>query len=112
MPHDTKRKYKPLKAYLTIRNSPIDGLGLFAIEHIPRYAELGISHVWSDVKIEGENWIRTPLGGFYNHNGIDPNCGSHEREVKGLRVKFLITKRDIAAGEEITARYTLYDPTK
>ena len=90
--------YRPLPKSLTIKNSSIDGLGLFATTDIPKKTSLGLSHI----KLNGE-YIRTPLGGFYNHSD-DPNC---ETYTKG-EFMFLKTIKDIKNNEEITAKYTLY----
>ena len=40
--------YKPLPDYVTIRESPIAGLGLFATKKIPAGTYIGIVHVMSD----------------------------------------------------------------
>ena len=90
--------YRPLPKSLTIKNSSIDGLGLFATTDIPKKTSLGLSHI----KVNGE-YIRTPLGGFYNHSD-DPNC---ETYIKG-EFMFLKTIKDIKKDEEISAKYTLY----
>ena len=37
--------YKPLPNYLTVRNSRIEGLGLFATQEIKQSTDLGISHI-------------------------------------------------------------------
>ncbi len=62
--------YKPLPTQLTIKNSPIEGLGIFATEDIKKNTFLGITHI-RDEQFENK-YIRTPLGGFYNHSN-DPN---------------------------------------
>jgi len=62
--------YKPLPKELTIKNSPIEGLGIFATEDIKKNTFLGITHI-RDEQFENK-YIRTPLGGFYNHSN-DPN---------------------------------------
>jgi SET domain-containing protein len=49
--------------------------------------------------------IRTPLGGFYNHSD-NPNCETYALEYLGYRKLRAI--KDIKAGEELTAYYTLY----
>lgn len=41
--------YKPLPSFLTIKNSPIHGLGLFATGNIPKGTLLGISHIHSSL---------------------------------------------------------------
>lgn len=97
--------YKPLPSYITIENSPIDGFGLFATEDIDANHVIGVTHVRDDRFQDG--YIRTPLGGFFNHS-TEPNCEVIE-EGDYLKLK---TLRKIKDGEELTATYTLYDPTK
>tara|TARA_R100000234_G_C4861696_1_gene119447 strand:- start:207 stop:500 length:294 start_codon:yes stop_codon:yes gene_type:complete len=93
--------YKPLPKSLTIAPSKISGLGLVAVENIPAQVELGISHVKNE-KFEN-GYIRTPLGGFFNHSE-NPNCDCY---ISGeyLRLK---TIKPIKAGEELTCYYWLY----
>ncbi len=62
--------YKPLPKTLTIKNSPIEGLGLFATDDIKRNSFIGVTHI-RDEQFENK-YIRTPLGGFYNHSN-EPN---------------------------------------
>lgn len=107
VPRTKEGHYVPLPDFLTIGCSRVHGLGLIATKPIKSGTVLGVTHVWSNIKIEDEHWIRTPLGGFYNHDQINPNCESKEEDGK----KYLVTICDIPAGEEITSRYTLYDPT-
>ena len=99
-----KKGYKPLHKSLTIKESEIEGLGLFAKENIPKGTDLGISHYhFVDTRI-----IRTPLGGFYNHSE-EPNCIKEESKVDNMLViclYHLVTLRDIKVGEEITVNYT------
>jgi hypothetical protein len=98
----TKHKfivYYPLPASLTIKESTIHGIGLFAIEVIPEGINLGVSHYFSTMHNE---LIRTPLGGFYNHSD-DPNCYS----LITTEFAELITLRDINAGEELTTFYSI-----
>tara|TARA_B100000131_G_scaffold50219_1_gene44844 strand:+ start:192 stop:485 length:294 start_codon:yes stop_codon:yes gene_type:complete len=93
--------YRPIPNNLTIRLSEIDGLGLFATKDIEKGYEFGISHV-SDDEFEG-GYIRTPLGGFFNHSD-DPNC---EAYIDGRFIRLKSTK-DIAKGDELTVKYWLY----
>ena len=58
--------YRPLPKQLTIKNSVIEGLGLFATESIKINSFIGITHI-RDEQFENK-YIRTPLGGFYNHS--------------------------------------------
>jgi len=58
--------YRPLPDGLTIKNSSIEGLGLFATKNIKKNTFIGVTHV-RDEQFENK-YIRTPLGGFYNHS--------------------------------------------
>tara|TARA_R110002020_G_scaffold58980_1_gene161317 strand:+ start:1628 stop:1966 length:339 start_codon:yes stop_codon:yes gene_type:complete len=104
--------YKPLPESLTISQSGVHGLGLFADQKIIQGTNLGMSHL----KI-GERIFRTPLGGFINHSNT-PNCVKAElrmtdEEMKGHAYNYkkwnLITIQDIRKGEELTVRYTFYN---
>ena len=98
--------YKPLPDSLTIKQSGINGLGLFAKEGIGQGTNLGMTHV----KFE-ETIFRTPLGGFINHSG-NANCVKVELRMTNDKLDYkkwnLITIRDIKEGEELTVRYTFY----
>ena len=91
--------YKALPYGLTIKESPIHGLGLFATEFIPMGTNLGRSHLKLYTEL-----IRTPLGAFYNHSD-EPNA---VKKPVGPNKWNLVTKRDIEPGEEITVKYTFY----
>jgi SET domain-containing protein len=97
--------YKPLPEYLTIKPSEIEGLGLFAIDDIDAKHDIGITHI-KDARFEN-GYSRTPLGGFFNHSET-PNCEVVYDELF-IRLK---TLTNIKAGEELTAKYTFYNPTK
>ena len=111
--------YQPLPDCLTIRESEIQGLGLFATEDIPEGTNLGIAHVLIPhaEDVFAQSYCRTPLGGFYNHSE-SPNCeitstikyfinsSSHNRLV--TTIMELYTKKDIKEGQELTSRYNLY----
>jgi len=58
--------YRPLPKELTIKNSAIEGLGLFATANIEANTFIGVTHI-RDEQFENK-YIRTPLGGFYNHS--------------------------------------------
>ena len=94
--------YRPLPRNLTIKQSGIEGLGLFSLVDYPALSELGISHI-KDERFEG-GYIRTPLGGFFNHSD-SPNC---EAYVDGDFIKLRSIKK-ILEGEELTVRYWLYE---
>jgi SET domain-containing protein len=94
--------YKPLPNYVTIRESPIAGLGLFATEKILAGTYIGIVHITNDSE---DNVIRTPLGGFGNHSDT-PNCFKIKLENNNSWIGAI---RDIEPNEEITWSYTLYE---
>ena len=102
--------YRPLPDSLTIQQSGINGLGLFAKEGIAQGTNLGMTHI----KLNG-NMVRTPLGGFINHSD-DANVVkvellmTNEGKIKFNYKKWnLVTLRDIKKGEELTVRYTFYN---
>ena len=129
--------YRPLPESLTIKKSPIEGLGLYAIKDIKANTYVGLTHIL-DERFEN-NYLRTPLGGFYNHSDNpniqrmvtnvlpklkfgDPAPNPDEQsEVKNIegsrehlypnvyaRFMYLVTIKDIKAGEELAANYNLY----
>jgi len=133
--------YRPLPKEITIKKSPIEGLGLFATRNIKKHSFIGITHV-RDEQFENK-YIRTPIGGFYNHSNepnvirmvsdllpklkfgdlVDPTKSINElgkgednvkhsfyhlQEKSDAKYMFLITVKDIKAGDEIRANYNLY----
>ena len=95
------KQFKPIPAYLTIKKSTIHGLGLFATEEIKEGVELGISHVQDDRFLHG--YIRTSLGGFFNHS-TTPNCEAvYENDFIKIRTLSIVN-----SGDEITVDYTLH----
>ncbi len=103
--------YKPLPEEVTISKSSIDGLGLFTKREIEEGHEFGITHVF-DIRFEN-GYIRTPLGGFINHN-TNPNCQLVEVNkdifpvTKDGKCLKLVSIRKIEQDEEITTKYSLY----
>ena len=96
--------YNPLPESLTIKQSGINGLGLYAQEGIAQGTNLGTTHI----KIE-DDIIRTPLGGFINHSNT-PNVVKVElRDEKYTKKWSLVALRDLKKGEELTIRYTFYN---
>ena len=94
--------YRPLPDYLTIRESEIDNLGLFSLVGIDKGVNAGITHVLDPVT---NKLYRTPLGGFINHSE-EPNA----KIVEVQRIRYLYFLRDIKPNEEITVKYTMYNP--
>ena len=123
-----KKNYRPLSYDLFIEESLIDGQGLFASTDIPKGTDLGISHVEIEKdKMSPKELIRTPLGGFINHQPLitrviridedtsktvevsGPNCERKKNRPDGNKTEYnLITRKDIKAGEELTLEYNLY----
>ena len=133
--------YRPLPKQLTIKDSPIEGLGLYAKEDIKKNSFIGITHI-RDEQFENK-YIRTPLGGFYNHSDhpniirmvsdvlprlnfgdqVDPNTDKkvikdekndrenmyyNLHEKSDAKYMFMITIKDVKAGQELVANYNLY----
>jgi len=94
--------YKPLPNGVTIKESPIEGLGLFATEKIPVNTLIGRIHVPNEKEEDG--YFRTPLGGFGNHSD-DPNCTKLLMEDGSW---WIVANQDIMAGEELCWTYSLY----
>ena len=101
--------YRPLPSSLTIGNSAIHGLGVFAVEIIPPHTSLGMSRIKASYPGDDEEWIRTPLGGFINHSE-EPNCIA--RFFKGNAGEYMnvYTIGRILPGQELSLKYTLYTP--
>ena len=96
--------YRPLPSFLTVKPSSVEGLGLFAVESIRKSVNLGTSHV-ADRHFKN-GYIRTPLGGFINHSNT-PNC----KTLLEGRIISIITLTNIIEGEELTLKYTFYNPS-
>ncbi len=94
--------YKPLPDFLEIRRSEVDGLGLFTKEPLLKDTELGITHIRDDRFENG--YIRTPLGGFFNHSE-KPNCEAYIEEDL-IKLK---TIKEVEKDKELTAYYWLYN---
>lgn len=110
-------RYPRLSKYKTKAKRGISGIGLFALEDIPR--DSFIVEYWGEIvsenkanEVGGKYLFRlengdTILGNhkeniarFLNHS-CRPNC---EAEMDGRRI-FIYTKRAVKAGEELTYDY-------
>jgi len=103
--------YNPLPKSLTIKKSKIHGLGLFAEKDIPAETNLGLTHIKHTTF--PQNWLRTPLGGFYNHSDA-PNCVLIKATIGSFwkpwqEIRNLLTIKDIKKGDEITCFYSLWN---
>ena len=119
-----KKNYTPLSHDLFIEESMIDGQGLFSSHDLPKGTDLGISHIeFEKDKMSARELLRTPLGGFINHEPViksenasgelvevsGPNCEKVKQRADGSKIEWrLITRRDIKAGDELTLEYTFY----
>ena len=103
-----KKEWRPLPDFLTIKESKIEGLGIFASKDIKEGSDLGISHVYDDRFPDG--YIRLPIGAFINHHEM-PNCKATVSESDPLLGKLkhirIISIKDIEKGEEITLDYII-----
>ena len=91
-----------------VKDSKIEGLGIFATKNISKNSDLGISHIY-DERFP-DNYIRLPMGAFINHHEM-PNCKAmvsefHESigNIKHIRI---IAEKDISSGEELTLNYII-----
>ena len=121
--------YRPLPKSLTIKDSKIDGLGLFSKTKIQKNSFIGITHV-KHIDFQ-DMYIITPLGGFYNHSK-NPNVTKissdtlpkydfgqniemkikeslEDKNNNKLKYFYLVSLKDIEPGEEILAKYTFYE---
>ena len=87
-----RKEWRPLPDSITVKDSKIEGLGVFATQNIPANTDLGISHIY-DERFP-DNYIRLPLGAFINHHEM-PNCkavvaNKHESigNIKHIRIIF------------------------
>jgi hypothetical protein len=103
-----QKEWRPLPDSITIKESTIEGLGVFATQDIEANSDLGISHVY-DERFP-DNYIRLPLGAFINHHEM-PNCKaiiseSHNSHgaIKHIRI---IAVKNISSGEELTLNYII-----
>ena len=103
-----QKDWRPLPDSITIKESTIEGLGVFATQDIEANSDLGISHVY-DERFP-DNYIRLPLGAFINHHEM-PNCKAIISEshnslgaIKHIRI---IAVKNISLGEELTLNYII-----
>ena len=103
--------YRPLPESLTIKKSELHGLGVFAIQPIPKDTCIGQSHL-----VLAKQIYRTPIGGFINHSD-DPNCIKEKSAIfpysscpvcEDSTQYVLKACEDIDIGDELTVDYTFY----
>lgn len=94
--------YKPLPKEITIRDSDIEGLGIFATTNILEGTDLGATHFNMPMFY---GLIRTPIGGFLNH-ADEPNCELQKvHDWDDIEIYNLYIIKDINKGEELTINY-------
>ena len=94
--------YKPLPEEVYIRESDIEGHGIFASQDLDAEVDLGSTHIKVPMI---QDYIRTPLGGFSNH-GDDPNCYLEvTQEWDNYIVYNVFTSRKIKKDEELILNY-------
>ena len=106
--------YNPLPKNLTLGESEIHDIGLFAKKDVKRGHDFGISHIQI-----GKELYRTPIGGFINHSD-KPNCTKSMFRVSSVddliksdyKAWRLFAIEDIEAGEALTLTYPFYDIKK
>ena len=98
--------YKPLPDCITIKKSPIHGLGLFATRWISKGRDLGI--ILYPHPFLNNEYLRSPMGGFGNHSD-DPNCEKFEDTSGNWWIR---TIKEVEPDDEITWAYTLYEVYK
>jgi hypothetical protein len=94
---------------IQIKKSPIHGLGVFALEDIKEGTLLHSGHYFVN-----NSRVRIKYTGYYNYSE-EPNCwfklfNSNYNYVKFWHNK-IYAKKDIKKGEELTLKYTWYNPT-
>jgi len=104
---EQKNQYRPLPKELHVGMSKIEGNGLFTTKELKEGEELGITHIRYNSDDFHSNYIRTPLGGFVNHN-TEANCVLYEC---GAYLKMKVDK-NLNPGDELTLAYNMYDPCK
>ena len=94
--------YKPLPDEITLQESQIEGLGIFATSDMEPETDLGTTHIKVPMF---HGYIRTPLGGFLNH-AEEANCElvlMHDWD--DCKIYNLVTIRQIKSGEELVLNY-------
>ena len=96
--------YRPLPDGVTIGESEIEGLGLIATKKIKAGTLIGMIHIPNEKELHG--YFRTQLGAFGNHS-FNHSC--YKLEMTDDNTVWIVSKRDIEEGEELTWFYTLYE---
>ena len=103
-----KTSWRPLPDFLIIKESKIEGLGLFTTRDLKKGFDMGISHIFDQRFPDG--YIRLPLGGFINHHEI-PNCSAvtaeEDKEMGKIKHIRIVALQPILKDQEITIKYII-----
>tara|TARA_Y100000310_G_C20349486_1_gene653636 strand:+ start:348 stop:662 length:315 start_codon:yes stop_codon:yes gene_type:complete len=88
------------KKLFELKESPIHGNGIFALEDIPAGTELFQTHVMDNPLFC--IWGNIQPNCLYNHSKKNANCSSKTRDG----IKFLVSVRDIKPKEELLVDYS------
>lgn len=103
-------QYRPLPDYLELKNSEIDGMGLFAKKDI-KFIDFEYNPIVNTHLVFHGNVERLPAGGWLNH-ADNPNCVMYrtripysQEDCKDYYYTGIYPERDIQEGEELTIDY-------
>lgn len=103
-------QYRPLPEYLELKNSEIDGIGIFTKKDIT-FNELEHNPIVNTHLVFHGRVERLPAGGWINHSD-NPNCIIYKTQIpysqedcKDYYYVGIFATRDIQAGEELTIDY-------
>lgn len=100
--------YRPQPDGTEIRESPIEGHGMFATRNFSAGERIGTTHYFTSTEIDK---LRTPFGGYINHSETPNTVLKYDHS--GPHVSLVAyTQTAIKAGEELTIRYATYNPAK
>ena len=85
MPDEREKLYRPLPDYLKVKDSKIEGSGIFTKVRLKKGLKIGMTHLLVEDQI-----FRSPLGGFLNHS-FKSNCVKKKTGNK----YYLYTKQNI-----------------
>lgn len=99
-------EYRPLPDVVTIKQSAIDGLGIFATAPIDAGTVLGRTHYYLEFR---GDLLRTGLGAFINHSE-EPTC----ELVVGddINERYVKTLYRLSPGDELTTKYSIVKPPR
>ena len=94
--------YKPLPDCITIKESTVSGLGLFAIEDIEKDYDFGTTHIKVPPIV---GYVRTPIGGFLNHSDKPNTIIRQLYDWDDYKIFNLVSICKINKGQELLLNY-------